>query len=75
LKFLDVESVRKFSWYNFYNGSGIFKQKKVLITGGNGYLAYDFIDALKNTELEITRFDLKIDNWSDFGENCNIKIN
>lgn len=52
----------------FYNG------KKVLITGGNGYLAYNLIKALKGNELEITRFDIKIDDWSDLNEKSNLKI-
>lgn len=51
-----------------------FKQKKILITGGNGYLAYNLIDALKNTKLEITRFDLKIDNWPAFDKNLKMDI-
>jgi nucleoside-diphosphate-sugar epimerase len=51
-----------------------FKNKKILLTGGNGYLAYNLISTLKNIELEITRFDLKIDNWSDFDGNLKIKI-
>ena len=51
-----------------------FNRKKILLTGGSGYLAYNLIDALKNTELEVTRFDLKIDNWSDFDGNFKIKI-
>lgn len=51
-----------------------FVQKKILLTGGNGYLAYNLIDALKDVDLEITRFDLKIDDWSYLSEGHNIKI-
>jgi nucleoside-diphosphate-sugar epimerase len=40
--------------------------KKILITGGNGYIAYNLIDALKDIPVEITRFDLKTDPWSCF---------
>lgn len=40
--------------------------KKILITGGNGYIAYNLIDAIKDIPLEITRFDLKTDPWPEF---------
>jgi nucleoside-diphosphate-sugar epimerase len=44
------------------------------VTGGNGYIAYNLIKALKNIELTITRFDSRVDKWSEFDNNCKIKF-
>lgn len=43
-----------------------FTNKKVLITGGNGYIAYNLIKALLDIEVEITRFDYRVDEWPEF---------
>jgi len=51
-----------------------FRGKKVLVTGGNGYIAYNLIKLLKNTELSLTRFDCRIDEWPDIFNNCKIKF-
>lgn len=46
--------------------SDFFKHKRLLITGGNGYIAYNIIRRLIGTKLRITRFDLRIDDWTEF---------
>jgi len=51
-----------------------FKGKRILITGGNGYIAYNIIKLLKDTELKITRFDFRVDDWSEITDGCRIKF-
>jgi len=51
-----------------------FRGKRILITGGNGYIAYNIIKLLKDTELKITRFDFRFDDWSEITDGCRIRF-
>lgn len=44
---------------------GYFKNKRILISGGNGYIAYNLIKRLAAIDLHITRLDSGIDKWHD----------
>jgi nucleoside-diphosphate-sugar epimerase len=50
-----------------------FEKKRVLITGGNGYIAYNLIKKLSGVNLNVTRLDLRIDRWPEF-DNSDITI-
>ncbi len=43
-----------------------FENKRVLITGGNGYIAYNLIKRLSGIKLNVTRLDLRTDKWKEF---------
>jgi UDP-glucose 4-epimerase len=51
-----------------------FRHKRILITGGNGYIAYNIIKLLKGTELFLTRLDSRIDEWPDISKDSKIRI-
>jgi len=51
-----------------------FRKKRVLVTGGNGYIAYNLIKLLKDTDLFLTRFDSRIDEWPDIQNNSKINF-
>lgn len=51
-----------------------FKNRKILITGGNGYVASNVIQLLRNVSCRIIRFDRPGTVWNKFGNNDAVEL-
>ncbi len=53
---------------------GYLKNKQMLITGGNGYIASNIINLIKNIDTKVIRFDKNGIDWVNFDKNGKINI-
>jgi UDP-glucose 4-epimerase len=51
-----------------------FNNKNILITGGNGYVASNVIQLLRNVPCRVIRFDRPGTVWNNFGSNDAVKL-